>query len=76
MEALLANLLESKEWRLLADVAYPTRYHETRPLELNRRSSRRNAERRKPEEEIVIEIKSLSEEEQLRRPDSYRRHHS
>jgi predicted nuclease of restriction endonuclease-like RecB superfamily len=58
IEALLANLLESKEWRLLADVVYPTRHRETRPLELNRRSHGGMLRAWKAEEETIIEIKS------------------
>jgi predicted nuclease of restriction endonuclease-like RecB superfamily len=58
IEALLANLIESKEWRLLADVVYPTRHRETRPLELNRRSHGGMLRAGKAEEETIIEIKS------------------
>jgi predicted nuclease of restriction endonuclease-like RecB superfamily len=58
MESLLAKLIESKEWRLLADIAYPTRYRETRILELNRSSHEGMLRAEKAEEETIIEIKS------------------
>jgi len=58
VEALLARLLESKEWRLRADVAYPPKHRETRPLELNRNSHGGVLRADKFEEETIIEIKS------------------
>jgi hypothetical protein len=59
IEVLLTRLLEAKNWSLLADVAYPTRYKETRPLELNQRTHGGMLRAEPVEEEIVIEIKAL-----------------
>jgi predicted nuclease of restriction endonuclease-like RecB superfamily len=58
IEVLLSHLLESKEWGLRADVAYPPRNYETRPFELNRRSHGTILKAEPLEEEMVIEIKA------------------
>jgi hypothetical protein len=58
VETMLARLIESREWSLKADVAYPPRYHETRPLELNRRTHGGMLKAEPVEEETVIEIKA------------------
>ena len=60
VEALLARLIELKDWSLKADVAYPPRYHETRPLELNRRTHGGILEAEPVVEETIIEIKALA----------------
>jgi predicted nuclease of restriction endonuclease-like RecB superfamily len=58
IEVLLTRLLEAKNWSLLADVAYPARYKETRPLELNQRTHGGMLRAEPAEEEMVIEIKA------------------
>ena len=58
MEAFLSRLIESKDWKLRADVAYPPRYHETRPLELNKMEHGGILEVEPVPEETVIEIKA------------------
>ncbi len=58
VEVLLAQLLKSNDWSLRADVAYPPRHHETRPLELNRRLYGGMLEAESVLEETVIEIKA------------------
>jgi hypothetical protein len=58
VEVLLAQLIKSKDWSLRADVAYPPRHHETRPLELNGRLLSGMLEAEPVSEETVIEIKS------------------
>lgn len=57
-EALLSALMEMKDWSLRADVAYPPRHHETRPLELSRRANGAMLRAEPVEEEVVIEIKA------------------
>ena len=58
VEALLARLIEAKDWSLRADVAYPPRYNETRPLELNKRTHGGMLKAGPVEEETIIEIKA------------------
>jgi hypothetical protein len=58
VEVLLSRLIESKDWSLRAEVAYPPRYHETRPLELNKREHGGMLEVEPVPEETIIEIKS------------------
>ena len=58
VELLLAKLLETKNWALHADVAYPPRYKETRPLELSQRLNGGMLKAEPVEEEVVIEIKA------------------
>ncbi len=58
MEVLLARLMEAKNWSLHADVAYPPRYSETRPLELSQRLNGGLMRAEPVEEEVVIEIKA------------------
>jgi predicted nuclease of restriction endonuclease-like RecB superfamily len=57
IEVLLARLMEAKNWSLHADVAYPPRYSETRPLELSQRLNGGLMMAKPVEEEVVIEIK-------------------
>jgi hypothetical protein len=57
-ESLLARLIESKNWSLRADVAYPPHNHETRPLELSWRAHGGILEAESVPVETVIEIKS------------------
>jgi hypothetical protein len=56
VEHLLALLLEAKNWSLRADVAYPPRYQETRPLELTQKLHGGTLKAEPVEEEVVIEI--------------------
>jgi predicted nuclease of restriction endonuclease-like RecB superfamily len=58
IERLLALLLEAKNWSLRADVAYPARYRETRPLELNQKLHGGSLMAEPAEEELIIEIKA------------------
>jgi predicted nuclease of restriction endonuclease-like RecB superfamily len=58
LEALLARLMEAKNWSLHADVAYPPRYSETRPLELSQRLNGGMMKVEPVEEEVIIEIKA------------------
>ena len=58
IEVILARLMEAKNWSLHADVAYPPRYSETRPLELSQRLNGGLMMAKPVEEEIVIEIKA------------------
>jgi len=58
VELLLTRLLEAKNWSLRADVAYPPRYHETRPLELSQRLHGGMLKAEHVEEEVVIEIEA------------------
>ena len=58
IEVLLARLMEAKNWSLHADVAYPPRYRETRPLELSQRLNGGLMRAEPVEEEVVIEIKA------------------
>jgi len=58
VEVLLARLLELKNWSLHADVAYPPRYSETRPLELTQRLNGGMLKAEPVEEEMIIEIET------------------
>jgi hypothetical protein len=58
VEALLAQLIKSKNWNLRADVAYPPSHHKTRPLDLSRRVHGGMLEVEPVTEETVIEIKA------------------
>ncbi len=58
VEALLQGLLSARNWRLSADVAYPPRYSETRPLEANNKTHSGILRAEPRSEEIVIEIKA------------------
>ncbi|MCX6649328.1 MAG: DUF790 family protein [Candidatus Bathyarchaeota archaeon] len=58
IELLLTRLIETKNWSLRADVAYPPRYSETRPLELTQRLHGGMLKAEPVEEEVVIEIKA------------------
>jgi hypothetical protein len=58
VEQLLARLLEAKNWSLHAEVAYPPRYHEARPLELTQRLHAGMLKAEPVEEELVIEIRA------------------
>ncbi len=57
-EALLGSLMVLKDWSLHAEVAYPPRYQETRPLELNWRNNDGMFKVESVEPDIVIEIKA------------------
>lgn len=65
VETLLARLMEAKNWSLRADVAYPPRYSETRPFELNQRVNGGMMKAEPAEEEIVIEIKAPARKSSL-----------
>ncbi len=65
VEALLAALLEMRDWTLRADVAYPPRHRETRPLELSRRANGAMLRAESVEEEVVIEIKAPARKSSL-----------
>lgn len=58
VEVLLTRLMEAKNWSLHADVAYPPRYSETRPLDLSKRLNGGLMRAEPVEEEVVIEIKA------------------
>ena len=58
VEQLLTRLLEAKNWSLHAEVAYPPRYHEAKPLELTQRLHAGMLKAEPVEEELVIEIKA------------------
>ncbi len=58
MEALLAALMETSDWTLHADVSYPPRHRETRPLDLSQRGNGGMLRAEPVEEEVVIEIKA------------------
>jgi len=57
VEALLSHLLVLKDWRLHADVAYPPRFQETRPMELSWRNNDGIFKVEPVESEMIIEIK-------------------
>jgi predicted nuclease of restriction endonuclease-like RecB superfamily len=67
-ESLLTLLIESRNWSLRADVAYPPRHHETRPLELNQRTSGGMLKAEPMVEETIIEIKASSRKSSLGDP--------
>ena len=58
IETLLSLIMDSKEWALRADVAYPPRYRDTKPVELDSKGLGTQLKAKKAEEELIIEVKA------------------
>jgi hypothetical protein len=58
IETLLSLIMDSKEWALRADVAYPPRYRDTKPVELDSKGLGTQLKAKKVEEELIIEVKA------------------